>query len=315
MNLPHTFTRFNAMWRILILVIGFATTSLLANTSLLQQPPTDTEQYLYALGEGFTAEQARNAALAELAARLNTRISSSFQRNVQDVNGLSADRISAQIHAQSAQTELAHFEIIARDTTKQGTDKLLIRLDRAKLANHWQFRMQQNNSEIVSFMHQGPLTSLTQWHQAKRLLNTAEQSSQLSFLLFALIGQAPGPDIYQALQQHLAQHQLAIQVTGRVTTINRALELALSQQGLAICQRQCREQISYQLLSEDSRAFGEFINRLTLELTLTQHNQAALRKSIQVQASSVSNAERARALALSQLEQRLSSSLSELLLP
>src|SRR5690606_25184403 len=101
-----------------------------------QNPPADTDAYLYGLGEGGSLALAQQQALASISGKLSTQISASLDRVTQDTGVAYNDNIRRQIRSEVNTTELSQFQLLKSHQLGKSV-YALVQLDRHKLAAVW----------------------------------------------------------------------------------------------------------------------------------------------------------------------------------
>lgn len=276
-------------------------------------PPEDTPDYIYGLGEGFGMQQARQAALSDIAGKLSTQLTSSLNRLVQESDGRFNESIRQEINSQTTDVELSQFQVIQSYQTRNNVTRVLVRLERQRLAAIWQQRIAEHHQRILPVLEYGKVDNTRRWREAYMALPYALEARNLSYQLFALTGEPTGPDIYQAVNQLLNNHSVSIGVLGNSESINQAIESSLRQLGISVCQSSCTSVITYSQRNEQNTAFGEHIARIFLQLDLKEGKQQQNRIEITTQAVSMSNHSTALRSAARQLNTQIATRLVELL--
>lgn len=275
----------------LMLVIVFACTACSTNVAIAQDwwrsPPIDNEQYFYGLGEGYTQQQAQELALNNIAGKLGTTIASQMSRKTQDLSGISADDIRRTIQTQVADIQLGFYSVIRTAEAGSGT-RVLVRLDKQKLAADWQRQLNNKKSTIVSHL-QGDITTLTQYLQLKNVLLEAQQADLLEARLSGISDYQAGPSLYQAVDGKLQKNTLAIGVRGELPQVNETIEQDLAQQGMKICRSQCGTWIEHSASVSRKQMFGQHVSEINLKFSVLEGGQLLKTTSWRNKVSAVSS--------------------------
>jgi len=238
-----------------------------------QTPPSDSEQYLYGQGEGFTRDQAQQQALADIAGKLSTELNASLERSTFESNDASSDVINRDINSRVADIQLGQFEVV-ETTEVNGRTRVLVKLDRNKLAAQWRQRIAAIEAVIIPMLTPQQVASLQGWLALNGQRDAASEVDHLRASLTALVQDEPAPSLYQALKQQLQQHQLAVKVNGSSTVLSAAIYQSLRREGIHACeQAACPIVINYSYDFEHETYFSEYYSRIVLDLKVTEHNQ------------------------------------------
>ena len=257
-----------------------------------QQPPQDTDETLYGIGEGFSLEQAQQSALNSIAGKLSTQLSSSLQRNTQDTQQQSTDYMRRQVQSNVAEVNLSQFQTL-RVMEHGRITRVLLALNRTRLAEIWRQQIDDDLGYLVPLIQQGEVYSLEHWLELRAALPLANSSRSMSLSLQALDGTPPGPSIARALEETLLNHNLSVQVRGPLADFNRALRQELSRQGMQPCENTCDITIGYEPHFERQHMFGEFVSTLTLQATVQENGRQIVNHDLRSRASSVVSADSA----------------------
>ena len=110
-------------------------------------PPPDTPEALYGLGERRTLELAKSAALSDVAGKLGTQIKSQLTLTQSRMGDRTRDAMSEEINAAVANTEITHFELVNSAQGGLGY-RVLVKVDKAKMADELQVRIAELQAEI-----------------------------------------------------------------------------------------------------------------------------------------------------------------------
>lgn len=251
-----------------------------------QTPPQDTDAVIYGLGDGFTLEQAQQSALNNIAGKLSTQLSSSIARVSQAAGQTSAEHVRRELLSSVAQVELSQFQTL--QVAEHGrVTRVLVALDRDRLANIWQQNIDDNLQLLVPLLPKGKIDSFQQWVQLFKHLPLAEQTRSTSLSLQALNGTSPGPNIELAVRDALSNHTLTVEIAGPFVELNRAIAQELNRQGIQECMQQCEVTINYQPTFSRDHMFGEYTTTLNLATGVNERSRRLVTSTQQQRASSV----------------------------
>jgi len=277
---------------LLVAVAVMATSACSTSAAIAQDwwnsPPVDDEQYFYGLGEGYTKQQAQELALNNIAGKLGTTIASEMSRNTQDMSGISADDIRRTIKTQVADMQLGYYSVLRTADEGSGT-RVLVRLDKQKLAADWQRQLKNQKALIVPQIQRGPATTLNDYLQLKDVLLEAQQADVLEARLTGISDHQAGPSLYQAVSGLLDKSTLRIGIKGELPQINEVLELELAKQGLPICRSNCPTWIEHSATIARKEMFGQYVSEMNLKFSVTEGGQLLKTKSWSNKVSSVSS--------------------------
>ncbi|EGM76722.1 hypothetical protein Rhein_3189 [Rheinheimera sp. A13L] len=268
---------------LLVLLIGlFGSFQTLAE-QWWENPPEDNEQFIYGLGQGNTLAEAQQQALADIAGKLSTKISSSLDRITQDTGVAYSDSVRRQIRSEIRDTELSQFQLVNSKVTKPQTIAL-IQLSRPKLATLWRNQIIETAGKLDPMLSAHTIADFQQWLALKKALPLAEQNRNLSVKLFALNGLAPGPDLHHLLKKRLAQQPMRVAIKGSLPKLNRALLQQFNQIGFVSCSSNCHLTINYHHSIEHDLMFGEYVSSLNLVYEVLEKKSliATAEKNVQV---------------------------------
>lgn len=260
-------------------------TSALANW--WQNPPPDTEFYLYGLGEGQTLALAQQQALADISGKLSTQVSASLDRVTQDTGVAYNDNVRRQINSEINKTELSQFQLLKSQQDRSSVIAL-VQLDRQKLAAIWQQQLLEQHAKLTPLLAKS-ITNFNQWKSLHFALPDAIKARNLSVQLFALDGTKPQADIHHQLLQHLTNQPLTVNVIGKKPKLNRAIQEQLAVPGLARCSANCQLTISYEIDTQHDSLFGEYVSDSTVLLKLHEGNKLLANAELTAQVTSVAS--------------------------
>lgn len=253
------------------------------------QPPQDTPQFMYGVGEAYNRELAQQQALADIAGRLSTEVTASLARSTNIQNDNTIDRIQRDMVTRVSAIELGQFELI-KTAQNRNYERVLIRLDKTKLANLWRERIDFLEAQLLPMLTAQQISSLRGWLALRNMLPKAQEIDTLRASLLVLNGTPLAPSAYQATEQQLASHQLEIGVQGEHQRLNRAIEQAFLTAGLKTCQPpSCPIVLSYSSGFERQSMFGQFISNMFLQSTVTEGTTVVANADMRAQAGSVAS--------------------------
>lgn len=273
---------------IIVAIFGLGITSGAMAQDWWSSPPQDDDQYFYGLGEGYTVSQAQELALNSIAGKLGTTIASEMSRKTQDFSGQTSDNIVRTITAQVKDIELGFYSVLKTTQSETGT-RVLVRLDKKKLAVSWEQQLSHLKSKLLSLIRQGSATSLGDLLKLKDASLEASKADELEMRLSSISNYASGPSIRQAIDGLLAQSAIAIGVKGTLPNMNKLLEQQLVEQNIAICHINCTTWITHEAKVSRREMFGQYVSSLTIEFSVIDDNQVMKTQSWEHQVSSISN--------------------------
>ncbi|MBM7456971.1 hypothetical protein HNR62_002873 [Oceanisphaera litoralis] len=252
-------------------LLGCATTS--SNTPAYSapdwwlNPPLDSQDALYGSGEGFSLEQARQAALNNIAGKLSTQISSSLSRHSQQVNARSSDTVDRQVRSYVAQINLSNFE---RLKTEQ-LDKrvfVLIKVDRLALIRRWQEELRQQRMQVEQVLADSRSRSrFTWWLKANSLIGLAKKADDTSLLLLALTpDKSETADLQEKLHRAIqdGSQKISTRIRGDRPSLTDSIKVQVTNEGLSYddCRRSCDLELRYRTDIRYLNVFDETVAKL-----------------------------------------------------
>lgn len=241
---------------------------------------------LYAVGDGFSLEQAQQSALNTIAGKLTTQLSSSLERVTQDSGQLTSDSVRRQLHSHVSEVNLSQFETLEIQQHGRVT-RVLVGLNRERLADIWTTQINDNLDYLVPLLSSTNDHNFSAWLTLQQATSLAQKTRGITLSLQALDGTPPGPNIERAIEQKLKDYDLSIEVTGPITEVNRAITQQLNQHGIQACSHQCQIRITHQPELERHHMFGEYVSALRLNIQLSEGHRIINQHSIEQRATSV----------------------------
>jgi|GEM_PF-3380580 len=110
-------------------------------------PPADTADALYGTGERSNLEQAKKAALAEIAGKLGTAIQAETTLRNSLSDGKTEESFQETISASVADTEFSGYEVV--ETAHTGSSyRVLVKVDKQQMAENVRFRLGQQQEQL-----------------------------------------------------------------------------------------------------------------------------------------------------------------------
>jgi hypothetical protein len=174
-------------------------------------PPADSAEAWFAVGEGPDPETARRMALRAVAARMRTAIEGKVTSEVTDANGVVKRRDSVKVSEDVLKTEFTKVDIANTVRTSQGV-MLQVRVDRPAFIRDTQAQLEVAAKPVLEAEAavQGAST-LDQYLALKRVLPDIEKAANLGLLLVGAGDEAVG-------RQHFARYSALKQRTEALAT-------------------------------------------------------------------------------------------------
>ena len=167
-------------------------------------PPADTAEAWFAVGEGPDPETARRMALRAVAARLRTAIEGKVTSDVTDANGRVTRRDSVQVSEEVLKTEFTKVDVVNTVRSGQGV-MVQVRVDRPAFVRDTQAQLDVAAKPVQEAEAgvQGAST-LDQYLALKRVLPEIDKAANLGLLLVGAGDESNGRQVfarYSALKQ------------------------------------------------------------------------------------------------------------------
>jgi hypothetical protein len=253
-------------------VLGLLWSAGTAAQSWWQQPPRDDATYLYALGEGYTVSQAQDDALKNIGGKLGTTVAAQMQRYTQDTGDMTTDDISQRVSSQVNNIELGFYEVM-QTHSNDTTTRVLLRLNKPRLAQHWQGQVLRQQQQILPLVKQQQLTTISDYRRASQLLPLAQATDRLNVQLAGLTNERVPPSLEQALRSTLDNSELSIAIKGELTPVNDALSQLFLKQGITTCTRGCNNEVRITSSINRQKMFGKYVSILTLNVAVYDSGQ------------------------------------------
>lgn len=118
-------------------------------------PPKNTTKLLYGVGEGFEPEEAKQAALNDVAGRLRTTIGSKFESASEvDLSGAS-NSVSQKVAAKVEKTTFNNYNVVQLETVRGGTFVTMVSVDAEKLIAEYKSDIVQMKSNMANLLKAG----------------------------------------------------------------------------------------------------------------------------------------------------------------
>ncbi|MGE4500497.1 MAG: LPP20 family lipoprotein [Hydrogenovibrio sp.] len=243
-------------------------------------PPSDTTRQLYGVGEGRTREEAVQAALVDIAAKLSVQVSATFQSRLQVTQSTYeyAERTSEkQIQSQVAKIQLRDYQVERAERLGYGKTVALVGLDRQALFEDLRRQQdaQMQTLQTAESAHQKD-GALGQYVFYRRSLDALADFRQRLLILETLqrdFDTRPYSDFLQRFEQRTArlkaEMRLVVTADDDTKRLVGPLQSALSQAGFQIAKTtRPGEKAQIRLMAEvaQSQAYGFYIERMALNI-------------------------------------------------
>jgi len=151
----------------------------------VKNPPSDTPSTLYGLGSGRTLEAAKNAALNDIAGKLNIWVASSSEASSSRYAGEASRSYSEDIETRIEDLKLNNYEI-EKTTERRGTTTVLLRVGRQAVFRDTKNRLQDMDETLTRVFKKDEGSSLVRFAAYQKQLKTLEDASRLVRILGAL---------------------------------------------------------------------------------------------------------------------------------
>lgn len=162
----------------LMLLLGsiLATPAESALPDWVQNPPQDTDQYLYGIGQSTNRDAAINGGLKEVAGKLSTWVKGSTEQSVTEEADAVANTFQENIQSRVQEVNFNNYDIM-ETTQSDGLTYVLLRVDRDQLIDNLQSQLGFINSELANTfkeMDESPgLRELFRMQEAMSQIDTA----------------------------------------------------------------------------------------------------------------------------------------------
>jgi len=251
-------------------------------------PVADSEQWIYGAGEGYDLKQANQQALANIAGKLKTEISSSLSRRTQETNSALDDYVDRQLTSSVATVSLSHYETLNTAVIENKT-LTLIRVDRAALAKEWLRQYDAIAGDVQSLLGNQQTSPFLWWLEAKGMIAKARSGDQLAALWSGVMSRAKTSQLESTLHAAIDKRKPSVQLIGDQSGINQIIRSALLEDGLRIGRcRACDVTIKYSTQFGTELLFGQSVVTMTFSGVLTDREGEVSASRWNVRASSMS---------------------------
>lgn len=149
-------------------------------------PPPDTVSALYGVGDRNSLDQAKKAALAEIAGKLGTAIKADTTITASIRNNQAQQSFVENIKSNVANTEFSDFEVV---NTEQGSGRywVLVKVDRSAMSKNLRFKINQVSRELnLDFSDFNKQTSLKKVRSGAALQERLDQLKTYAMTLRAI---------------------------------------------------------------------------------------------------------------------------------
>lgn len=155
-------------------------------------PPPDTAEAWFAVGEGPDPETARRMALRAVAARMRSAIEGSVTSDVTDANGRVTRRDSVKVSEDVLKTEFTKVDVVNTARSSQGV-MLQVRVDRPAFIRDTQAQLEVASKPVLE-AEAGVqnASTLDQFLALKRVLPDIDKAANLGLLLVGAGDEAAG---------------------------------------------------------------------------------------------------------------------------
>lgn len=251
-------------------------------------PPVDNEQYFYGVGEGYTLSQAQDLALNSIAGKLGTTIASEMSRKTQDFSGISSDNIARTIRSHVSDVKLGYYTVLNIADSANST-RILLRLDKQKLANSWRQQLEKKKNKIVPLLKRGPVHKLSHFLELKDVVQSATNADLLEARLSGISNHTPGPSLRSALEGLIKQSRISIGVKGELNQVNEWVEQTLTKQGIHVCRNDCETWIEHIVQTKRDVLFGQHVSTVKIKFSVIENGLLLQSKDWSHKVASVSS--------------------------
>jgi len=204
----------------IIILTGYNSNPSMAasNTQVPQwvlSPPPDTASALYGVGERSSLDQAKKAALAEIAGKLGTAIKADTTITASIRNNQAQESFVENIKSNVASTEFSDFEVV---NIEQGSGRywVLVKVDRSAMSKNLRFKIGQTSRELnLDFSDFNKQTSLKKARSGTALQEKLDQLKTYAMTLRAIdpaYNVVPVFDDARSKEQQIRQAKDSLQV-------------------------------------------------------------------------------------------------------
>ena len=257
-------------------------------------PPQDNEQWLYGLGEGYSLEAANQQALANLAGKLRTNISTTLSRRTQETNYAADDLIDRQVSSKIAEIPLSNYETF-KTKTLNNTTITIVRVNKQSLANDWLRQHKAISEEIKNASSSISSNRFKWWIETKSLMKEAIEADHLAEFYTALSGEEIKSTLTKELANILQNKKPSAFIKGKDNAINREIRSQLISEGIQVnkCNK-CDLTLSYKMTYSSEVLFGENISKLSFSSFIINDGDVVTSNLWQFKASSVQDSKASR---------------------
>lgn len=151
----------------------------------VKNPPSDTPSTLYGLGDGRTLKAAKDAALSDIAGKLNVWVASSSEASSSRYAGETSRSYSEDIQTRIENLKLTNYEM-EKTAERRGTTTVLLRVDRQAVFRDTRNRLQDKDETLSRVFEKDQGSSLVRFAVYQKHLKTLDEASRLVSILGAL---------------------------------------------------------------------------------------------------------------------------------
>lgn len=151
----------------------------------VENPPSDTPSTLYGLGSGRTLKSAKDAALSDIAGKLNVWVASSSEASRSRYAGETSRSYREDIETRIEDLKLNNYEM-EKTTERRGTTTVLLRVDRQAVFRDTKNRLQDMDETLARVFERDVGSPLDRFAAYQKQLKTLNDASRLVGILGAL---------------------------------------------------------------------------------------------------------------------------------
>ncbi len=170
----------------------------------VQTPPSDSNEYIYGIGEGFNLSAAKKNGLRDIAGKLSTNISSKSESKASDHDGNSSRYFRQKVNAFIKDTKLSSYEVIKTVQQKEQF-YVLIAMSRTAFIKENQARLDEISEEIKTQLSgvssKNKLLQLVSYNKAVQLSTKAKDLLSVLSVTDSTFNSKPYLNTYLSYQQ------------------------------------------------------------------------------------------------------------------
>ncbi len=278
--------------------------------SWLSKPPADDGQYMYGVGEGDYLEEAKQAALKDIAGKLSTNVSSETENRDYLYNGVGESSFSQKVNTRVKDVKLSGFDV--RESVKSANKHyILLAMKRSAFVNDKVNQLNEVNHSIDAELQQvegkNKLLQLLAYNQANTLAIKGRELVSLIQAADSSQNQQGDLDRYRSFVQKeksLLEHtKFFLKSDASLKPLVRHLKKIMQTNGFQLTgQKQADSIIELEGVVSEKEIFSSKMVNINFDiLAKTNSGQLVSTNSYQLKGSSVSSFDSAKAQAMQQI--------------